>query len=67
MNICRILAFALFVIALGGQSLASPWSVTYRDSISLEVSSQSVAELSGVTYLGPAPTAGKASLRCRAR
>ena len=40
-------------------SLASPWSVTYRDNASLDTSAVSVSELSGVTYLGPAPSAGK--------
>ena len=59
MNFYRISVFALLAVACGGQSLASPWSVTFRDSTSLDATSQSVAELSGVTYLGPAPTAGK--------
>ena len=37
---------------------AGLWNVGYRNSISLDTSVVSVAELSGVTYVGPAPTSG---------
>ena len=38
---------------------ASKWSVTPLSSIIVDTSSVAVSEMSGVTYLGPSPTAGQ--------
>lgn len=46
-----LLSLSLGLCAL--PAWGSPWSVTYRNSLALNVSAESVSELSGVTYLGP--------------
>ena len=51
---CKALLNAATILLLGAATTsASPWSVTFRDSVSLNTSAVSVSELSGVTYVGP--------------
>ena len=46
-------------VLLSSRVEASKWTVSPLNSLVLDTSNVSVSEMSGVTYLGPSPTAGK--------
>ena len=59
MRSLSIIVFSgLIALVMSGSALAAKWNVSAPSSVLIDTSTVAAAELSGITYLGPSPTAG---------